>query len=266
MEKTDGAAVQKTVSVVSNPKGFFRIMLKMPLRSGIVKTQVYDSVYTETSERPVADGRKRRKHMEIIWHGHSCFTVRTEAGSVVFDPYEDGKIPGLRPLRLKADAVLCSHEHGDHNFREGVALSEEAFTGEIEEIPSWHDDVQGAKRGPNTIQVIHAEGMKLVHLGDLGTELDAEQIETLRIPDVLLIPIGGFYTIDTKQALKIVDELSPRITVPMHFRRGDVGFDVLSTAEEFLKKCPNPVVYPGNTLTVDPETPAQTAVLQLRKN
>ena len=204
--------------------------------------------------------------MEIIWYGHSCFKVITDVGSVVFDPYEDGKVPGLGSLRLEADAVLCSHEHGDHNFRAGVSLSGKAFTGEIEEIPSWHDEVHGAKRGPNTIRVIHAEGMKLIHLGDLGSDLDPEQIETLRKPDVLLVPIGGFYTIDTKQALQIVDELSPRVTVPMHFRRGEIGFDVISTAEEFLKKCPNPVVYPENSLTVDSETPCQTAVLQLNQN
>ena len=201
--------------------------------------------------------------MEITWTGHSCFTVKTQEGSVVLDPYEDGKVPGLGPLRLEADAVLCSHEHGDHNFRAGVSLTGRPFNARVEAIPSWHDEVCGRKRGSNTIHVLYAEGMKLVHLGDLGTELNREQIETLAAPDVLLIPIGGYYTINAAQALEIVEQLRPRVTVPMHFRRGGVGYDVIATPDEFLARCPNVVEYPGNTLTVDKETPAQTAVLQL---
>ena len=201
--------------------------------------------------------------MEITWNGHSCFTVKTQEGSVVLDPYEDGKVPGLGPLRLKADAVLCSHEHGDHNFRAGVSLTGRPFSARVDAIPSWHDEVCGRKRGSNTIHVLYAEGMKLVHLGDLGTELNREQIETLAEPDVLLIPIGGYYTINAAQALEIVEQLRPRVTVPMHFRRGGMGYDVIATPDEFLARCPNVVEYPGNTLTVDQETPAQTAVLQL---
>ena len=201
--------------------------------------------------------------MEIIWNGHSCFTVKTQEGSVVLDPYEDGKVPGLGPLRLEADAVLCSHEHGDHNFRAGVSLTGKPFGVRVEAIPSWHDEVCGRKRGSNTIHVLYAEGMKLVHLGDLGTELNREQIETLAEPDILLIPIGGYYTINAAQALEIVEQLRPRVTVPMHFRRGDMGYDVSATPDEFLSRCPNVVEYPGNTLTVDLQTPAQTAVLSL---
>ena len=201
--------------------------------------------------------------MEITWNGHSCFTVKTQEGSVVLDPYEDGKVPGLGPLRLEADAVLCSHEHGDHNFRAGVSLTGKPFGARVEAIPSWHGSGCWRKRGPNTIHILYAEGMKLVHLGDLGTELNREQIETLAAPDVLLIPIGGYYTINAAQALEIVEQLRPRVTVPMHFRRGGVGYDVIATPDEFLARCPNVVEYPGNTLTVDKETPAQTAVLHL---
>ena len=201
--------------------------------------------------------------MEIIWNGHSCFTIKTKEGSAVLDPYEDGKVPGCGPLRLEADAVLCSHEHGDHNYRAAVRLSGKHCGVKVETIPSWHDDACGKKRGPNTIHVLCAEGMRLVHLGDLGTELNRRQIEALSAPDVLLIPIGGFYTIDAAQALQIVDQLRPKITVPMHFRRGSMGFDVIATPDEFLSKCANVVEYAGNTLTVDKDTPAQTAVLHL---
>ena len=201
--------------------------------------------------------------MEIIWNGHSCFTIKTQEGNVVLDPYEDGKVPGLGALRLEADAVLCSHEHSDHSFRAGVSLSGKPCGVKVETVPSWHDDACGKKRGPNTIHVLHAEGMKLVHLGDLGTELNREQIKVLSEPDVLLIPIGGYYTIDAAQALQIVEQLHPRITIPMHFRRGKIGYDVIATPDEFLTHCLNVVEYPGNTLTADRETPAQTAVLHL---
>mgnify|MGYP002870192132 CR=1 FL=1 len=199
--------------------------------------------------------------MEIIWNGHSCFTVKTSQGNVVLDPYEDGKVPGLEPLHLEADLVLCSHEHQDHNYRAAVKLSGKPCGLTVTEIASWHDDSCGTKRGSNTIHVIEAEGMKLVHLGDLGTALNTEQIDALKAPDVLLIPIGGYYTIDSDQALKIISQLQPRITIPMHFRRGAQGYDVISTADAFLGKCSNRVEYPANSLTVDRDTPAQTAVL-----
>ena len=196
--------------------------------------------------------------MEIIWNGHACFTVETEDGRVVFAPYEDGKVPGLAPLRLYADLVLCSHEHADHNYRSGVALSGREHKVEVEQIPSWHDEVRGRTRGNNIIHVIRAEGMKLVHLGDLGCELSREQIREIAEADILMVPIGGYYTIDTEQALNLVAAVRPRITIPMHFRGEAFGFDVLSTSDAFREKCFNPVNYSGNRITVDRSTPSQT--------
>lgn len=201
--------------------------------------------------------------MEIIWNGHSCFTVNTASGNVVLDPFEDGRVPGYGPLRLQADFVLCSHEHSDHNFRKGVALSGETCNVEVSKVASWHDEDCGRKRGANTIHILRAEDMTVVHLGDLGCDLNEEQIASLRNPDVLLIPIGGFYTIDSQQAIKIVSQLKPRITIPMHFRRGECGYDVLSTIDAFRASCVNPVDYPANRITVDRNTPEQTAFLYI---
>lgn len=199
--------------------------------------------------------------MKIIWHGHSCFEVVTREGSVVLDPYGDNTVPGYGPLSLKADMALCTHEHGDHNNRAGVTLSGADCGVTVEMIASYHDEAQGTKRGRNIIYVLSAEDMRVAHLGDLGCELNDAQIERLKGVDVLMIPIGGFYTIDTEQALEIVAQLEPRITIPMHYRDESHGFDVISTAEAFRKGCSNPVDYTAE-LVVDGATQPQTAFLK----
>ena len=201
--------------------------------------------------------------MKIIWNGHACFTLRTEDGSLVLDPYADGKVPGLKPLRLQADLVLCSHEHADHNARECVKLSGKSTHFKISAIDTWHDDAQGKLRGPNRIHIIETEKMKVVHLGDLGCDLTQEEIGQLSGCDVLMIPVGGHYTIDGKQAAEIAKGLSARVILPMHFRSGNIGYDVISTADDFLRYQTNIVTYPGAEIEITAATPAQTAVLKI---
>ena len=164
--------------------------------------------------------------MRLIWNGHSCFTLETAGGTVVVDPYLDGSVPGLAPIRLRADAVYCSHDHRDHGARELVALTGEKPDVAVETIHTWHDDQQGAQRGPNTIHIFQAEGLRVAHLGDLGCELEPEQLEALKGLDALMIPVGGFYTM-----------------------------------EDYLELCGDVVRYPGNVLVLDKDTPGQTAVL-----
>ena len=200
--------------------------------------------------------------MKITWNGHSCFTLSTSDGTVVMDPYEDQSVPGYQPLKLTADLVLCSHEHSDHNGRQCVALSGKACSVEVETIASWHDEVNGAKRGNNTIHILNAEGMRVAHLGDLGCALSAEQVSLLQNLDVLMIPVGGFFTIDAKQAAEIVRQLSPRVVIPMHYRQGIHGYPVIATVRKFRALCADPVDYPTNSMTVDAETPHQTAFLK----
>lgn len=199
--------------------------------------------------------------MRLIWNGHSCFTLETAGGTVVVDPYLDGSVPGLAPIRLRADAVYCSHDHRDHGARELVALTGEKPAVAVETIHTWHDDQQGAQRGPNTIHIFQAEGLRVAHLGDLGCELEPEQLEALKGLDALMIPVGGFYTIDAKQARALVDQLKPRVTVPMHYRGGSFGYDVIGPLEDYLELCGDVVRYPGNVLVLDKDTPGQTAVL-----
>ena len=200
--------------------------------------------------------------MKFIWHGHSCFTIETEEGTVVLDPYGDGSVPGFGPLRLSADAVLCSHEHGDHNNRAAVSLSGRPCGVAVSKLNTWHDDVQGKKRGANTIHILKAEGLTAAHLGDLGCMLTAEQADALKGLDALMVPIGGFYTIDADQALEIVSILNPRVVIPMHYRDASHGYDVIATAEKFRRGCSNPIDYPDNTFLLTKDTAPQTAFLR----
>lgn len=202
--------------------------------------------------------------MKLIWNGHSCFTLETAQGSVVFDPYQPGSVPGLSTLSLTADQVLCSHEHRDHAGRELVTLTGRTPTYSIETISTFHDPEGGVLRGTDTIHILTAEGMRLAHLGDLGCELEPEQLDRLRGLDVLLIPVGGYYTIDAQQAQALVEEVKPRIVVPMHYRTDTFGYEVIGSVEDFLALRGNVVRYPDNTLEVTTSTPAQTAVLAYR--
>ena len=200
--------------------------------------------------------------MIIQWNGHSCFTLETAQGTVVLDPYAPGSVPGLSLPKLRADAVLCSHGHADHGYVQGVELSGRPCAVEIRVLPCFHDEVQGAKRGQNKIHILSAEGMRIAHLGDLGHDPDPEQLDQLRGADVLMIPVGGFYTIDARQAHRIATELCPRIVLPMHYRGDDFGYEVLSPVGDFLALTQGPVErYPGSSLEVTKDTPAQTAVL-----
>ena len=199
--------------------------------------------------------------MKLTWYGHACFLVETAEGSVVFDPYEPGSVPGLKLPPLTADAVVCSHGHHDHCYTAGVTLSgkEPGFT--LRRVDSFHDDCGGKKRGENRITVLESEGLRLVHLGDLGHPLTEEQAAAIGTPDVLLIPVGGFYTIGPADAVKVVEQLRPRVTIPMHYRGRGFGYDVIGTVEDFTERVGGVVCrWPSNTL--DPLDAAGTIVLR----
>ena len=200
--------------------------------------------------------------MNLIWNGHSCFTLDTAQGRVVLDPYRDGSVPGLSPLHLTADLVLCSHEHRDHGAREAVELTGRPVSLQVEELHTFHDPEGGALRGPNTIQIVAADGLRVAHLGDLGCALTPEQTQRLRGLDALMIPVGGYYTIDAGQARAVVEALNPRVVIPMHYRGPSFGYDVIAPLEDYLALCGGAVVrYSGNVLELTKDTPAQTAVL-----
>ena len=174
--------------------------------------------------------------MKITWCGHSCFLLETREGSAVLDPYAPGSVPGLRLPALTADAVLCSHGHRDHGYTEGVRLSGKPAAFSVKTIPCFHDDKGGSLRGENLIRVIGAEGLRIAHLGDLGHPLSKEQLAALGALDVLLIPVGGHYTIGPETAAALAKALGARITVPMHYRGAGFGYDVIGPVEEFTAR------------------------------
>ena len=189
--------------------------------------------------------------MTITFYGHACFKLDSLCGSILFDPFTPGKVPGWKLPALEADKVLCSHGHSDHNWAEGVALTGRPFTGEIVRIPSFHDDKRGLLRGKNTITLVEAEGLRVVHMGDIGCALTAEQIAALGRVDVLMIPVGGHYTVDAAQAWEIVRSLDPAIVMPMHYSGKGFGYSVIASVEPFLRLAGNVKDVEGMSYTVD---------------
>lgn len=168
--------------------------------------------------------------MNILWHGQACFQIIASPAKnsqirIVIDPYSEEI--GLKLPKLEADIVLVTHAHYDHNNVKAVSgttfLVESPGEYEVkgvfvQGVPSWHDEKEGKERGSNTIYTIDTEELRLCHLGDLGqTELTSEQLEKIGDVDILMIPVGSVYTIDAKGAAKIMAQIEPKITIPMHY-------------------------------------------------
>ena len=184
----------------------------------------------------------------IIRHiGHAEFLIETESGMrIVTDPYGEGC--GYPVQKIRADAALVSHGHHDHNAvenleglqttvdREGVYTL--AADVRVTALKGCHDDVHGAARGETLLFLLEAEGLRIVHLGDLGCRLNKEQARQLARPDVLMIPVGGFYTIDGKTARETADLLQPAVTLPMHYKTKYNADWPISGPEDFLEGIP----------------------------
>lgn len=179
--------------------------------------------------------------MVIRYLGHSCFQLTSNDGiSVVTDPFT--KVGYELPAGLEADVVTVSHGHFDHNYVSAIKGVTEIVSaaGEYEKRgvkiigkESFHDPLQGKLRGKNVIFKLWMDGIEFCHLGDLGEEISDEILEKIGSPDVLLIPVGGTYTIDAAQAKEYVERISPKAVIPMHYRPVDGGLDITS-AEAFL--------------------------------
>lgn len=174
-----------------------------------------------------------------------------------------GSVPGLSPVRETANVVLCSHEHGDHNNRNAIELQEVVTTPfTIECINTYHDEECGAKRGMNQIFIIDDGVNRIAHLGDLGCVLEEEQLEKLRGLDVMLIPVGGYYTIDAHQASELVRNTIPRIVVPMHYRDEEMGYTEIGTVAEFTENMDSVMTLSLSEIETTQKLRAQVVVLQ----
>ena len=176
--------------------------------------------------------------MEITYIGHACFVIKLPTGlEICFDPYSHGSVPGLSDADAVADVVYCSHSHRDHNDSGSVRSPEVPYSGDMPEVQiirTFHDDVGGSARGRNNITIINDKGSKIVHMGDIGCDLTEEQITLLKGCDLLMIPVGGFYTIDSKKAFEQCCQIDPKVVIPMHFSGAGFGYDVISGREEFV--------------------------------
>ncbi len=179
--------------------------------------------------------------MKITYLGHASFLLETAAGTrIVTDPYGQDILP--HPV-VKAHVVTMSHEHFDHCDLSQVkgdyviVNSTKATTFldvKITCVPCWHDDMQGRMRGHNRAYIFEADGLRIVHLGDLGEAPTAELIGACTDADVLFIPVGGTYTLTGEEAYAAVKTLQTKLTVPMHYRCPGHSFEVISTEEPFL--------------------------------
>lgn len=224
--------------------------------------------------------------MQIVWHGQSCFQViaenaKKEKITVVIDPFDE-KL-GLKIPSLKADILLITHQHSDHNNKAAVDGSPASPAGKlfliegpgeyeikgvsVQGIPAFHDNSQGKERGGMTIYTIGAEEMRLCHLGDLGQkELTDEQVEEIGEIDILFIPVGSpGHSLDAKGASEIIGQIEPRIVIPMHYKLPGIKPE-LEPVDKFLKIMAVEKTEPQEKLTIKqkdlPEEETKIVVLK----
>jgi len=182
--------------------------------------------------------------MEIKWLGHACFEIISKDGKVIVtDPYDESI--GYPVPEVTADVVTVSHEHYDHNNVAAVKGDPEVVRGAGEHIckgmrffgvETYHDTSRGAERGENTVFLFDVDEIRLCHLGDLGHVLEASQLKSIRERDIdiLFIPVGGVYTIDAKGANEVLEQLEPKIAVPMHYKTPPLRLNI-KKEDKFLK-------------------------------
>ena len=198
--------------------------------------------------------------LQIRWHGHACFEV-TNDKTIVTDPH-DGRSIGIPAPSVKGDIILVSHDHYDHNSVKSVDKEESKVVQdtrkrniegiEIKGFDSFHDESEGAKRGNNIIFKFTNDEISFCHLGDLGHELDDETSEKIGKIDVLFVPIGGTFTLDHKNAWKVIEKIKPKIVIPMHYKIGGLSLPIAGI-EPFLKKNPYKVLHVGNEIDIEKE-------------
>lgn len=223
---------------------------------------------------PLAASAQPPKPFKVRWFGQSFFQIETPGGKkIVTDPHQ---IPAFGRPVVSADIITVSHNHDDHNIVEVVEghKSARVFRGlkegkgrvewekidekvgaiKVRSVPSYHDNENGFSRGKNTIFLFTADGLTFCHLGDLGHDLNDDQVKLVGKIDVLMVPIGGTYTINGEVAKKLVEKLKPRLYVlPMHY--GVPNYDDLNGPEEFLdgQKLKVQRVLASNELSIPPD-------------
>ena len=207
--------------------------------------------------------------MKLEYIGHACFRLTASDGMrVITDPYDDSV--GIAMVPLEAELVTMSHGHHDHCCEEMlrgapriVRGTDSARAGGVttRAYASWHDDVRGAKRGESCVRVFEADGLRVVHMGDQGCMPAPDVLAAIDRADVLLVPVGGFYTVDARGARAICEAVHPRCVVPMHFRTAHGAYSVIGDQHAFLELMGAPDAKPVDALTLAPGSVPEGVVL-----
>jgi L-ascorbate metabolism protein UlaG (beta-lactamase superfamily) len=180
--------------------------------------------------------------MNIKWLGHASFLITSDTGTkIVTDPYVTGGPLSYGEIKESADIVTVSHEHSDHSNAAAVQGTPEVVKGtaevkgiELKAISSYHDDVGGKRGGSNIIFCFEVDGIRVCHLGDLGHQLSDKQVAEIGKVDILLVPVGGFFTIDAKVATEVCNKLAPKVVIPMHYKNDKCNYPI-APIDEFLQ-------------------------------
>jgi L-ascorbate metabolism protein UlaG (beta-lactamase superfamily) len=184
--------------------------------------------------------------MKIKWLAHAAFLITADSGTrIVTDPYETNERYRHGDIKETADIVTVSHGHGDHSNVAAVKGNPQVWDStevkgvkdksiKIKAVATAHDDAGGSKRGPNIIFCLDVDGVKICHCGDLGHVLTDAQVKAVGKVDVLIVPVGGFFTIDAAAATKVCEQLKPKIILPMHYKTEKIGLPI-GGVEDFLK-------------------------------
>jgi len=185
--------------------------------------------------------------MKIKYYGHAAFLITSDQGlKIMIDPYEPGAFGGqlsYGKIKDQADIVLTSHDHADHNYTKDLPGTPQVVKGSgsktikgisIKGISTYHDPSKGSERGANTIFTFKIDNIQLCHLGDLGHLLSDKELAEIGPVDILMIPVGGVFTIDPIEATRVAEQIKPKILIPMHFKTEKCGFPI-ATVEDFLK-------------------------------
>lgn len=196
--------------------------------------------------------------MKIRWLGHSCFLITNQRGiNILTDPFDETL--GYRMTKEKINIITISHEHYDHNNTMGIKGKPVVLKGSVNRdthkivfqgIPSYHDSAYGKHRGGNTIFLIKTDEMVLCHLGDLGHLLDNEQLDVMTHIDILFIPVGGYFTLNHLQAVEVIEQVKPKVVIPMHYKTKAIKWSI-DPLSKFLDKKQNIKIIGENSLEIN---------------
>jgi L-ascorbate metabolism protein UlaG (beta-lactamase superfamily) len=209
--------------------------------------------------------------MQIEFLGHACFRITLESGrNIVIDPYEPNGLGGklrYQPIAVEADLVLITHEHRDHSDTSWVGgdftVIREPYQDDelsISVFDAAHDEFGGNLRsGFTRLFLIEADGVRVLHCGDLGERLTSERAGVFGMLDALIVPVGGYYTLGAEGAAELARLIRPRYVLPCHYRTAAADIPELAPVELFTRRFRNSrwggCVLEQNTL--DPSLPVE---------